>query len=195
MVPWVKQGMKSPLFENESGHFETLLRTGLLQNRRLSGSAGKAVLVVLALGVLGAGGFYYLKSQGKELPEPLVSALAQVVPVSQAAAQPAGESLSSQAVPQASPAAESLPSADPLPAARGAATPSVPAVPAAPKVAPAGTVYLAKRITVTSDTGISSFPRGTLVVVTSKKGGRIQGSIGGAKVQLSEADTASVLQD
>lgn len=187
--------MKSPLFENESGRFETLPRTGSLQIRRPSGSTAKALLVVLGLGVLGAGGFYYLKSQGKELPEPLVSALAQVVPVSQAAAEPAGESVSSQAVPQASPAAESLPSADSLPAARAEATPSLPAAPAAPKVAPAGTVYLAKRITVTSDTGISSFPRGTLVVVTSKKGGRIQGSIGGTKVELSEAETAPVLQD
>lgn len=91
---------------------------------------------------------------------------------------------------QAIPAVKSASTANTLPATAAKAV-----NPAEPKVAPAGMVYLAKRITVTKETGLASFPKGTLVVVKSKAGGKIRGSIQGVNVELSEAEATTILQE
>lgn len=160
--------------------------------RELSGFISKAALVALVLVGLVAAGFI-VRVKGKSLSESVLPALSQAQNVisstEEASPMPTATPDPSDA-PQAAPAV--APAANALPAPARAV---VPAAPAAPKVAPPGMVYLAKRITVTKETGLASYPKGTLVVVKSKAGGKIRGSINGVNVELSEAEATTVLQE
>lgn len=166
---------------------------GILSGRRnRSGFITKTALLALVLVGLVAAGFV-VRVKGKSLSESVLPALSQV----QNAIVPTEEA---SPVPAATPDPVDTPLANPtvVPTANALPVPAkavAPAAPAAPKIAPAGMVYLAKRITVTKETGLSSYPKGTLVVVKSKAGGKIRGSINGVNVELSEAEATTVLQE
>lgn len=182
-TPFVKN------ISNRSG-----LTKGILSGRRnRSGFITKTALVALVLVGLVAAGFV-VRVKGKSLSESVLPTLSQV----QNAIVPSTEEASP--VPAATPDPVDTPLENPAVAPTANALPApvkavAPAAPAAPKIAPAGMVYLAKRITVTKETGLSSYPKGTLVVVKSKAGGKIRGSINGVNVELSEAEATTVLQE
>lgn len=69
------------------------------------------------------------------------------------------------------------------------------AAPSKPKqhLAPAGVVYLTKRISVTTDTSVIGMPEGTRVDVIERRGGRIAGQIGPMAVEIAEEDTSNDL--
>ncbi len=158
--------------------------------RGKQGFVVRAVIIVLAVVVMSAAGFVlYGKGKGTA-PENLSADRSQEPSQPGALPERQGGTSETNPLPQSAPAAGSrLPAGAAAPAAAKAVAPS------SPKVAPAGMVYLAKRITITRETGLASFPKGTLVVVKSKAGGKIRGSIQGLNVELSEAEATTVLQE
>jgi hypothetical protein len=161
---------------------------------RETGSVTKALLALLAVGAVGAGGFY-VYAKGKPLSESPLSQLTQTIQSS--VSNDEAEPVKTDSVPpdsglKAAPVS-SLTQED-LPESTAGAAAVVQATPVPLRTAPAGMVFLAKRVTVTRETGISSFPAGTLVLVKSKTGGKIRGTINGVNIEVVEAQTSTTFQ-
>ena len=170
------------------------MKTPFFINNREAGSAVKAFLGLLAVGAVCAGGFF-LYAKGKPLSENPLANLTQTVqsaisdakpqPEKAESAPPAGET-------ETAPAAAST--QDQPPAGTAAAPAVAKATPMPLRTAPAGMIFLAKRITVTRDSGLTSFPAGTLLLIKSKANGKIRGSINGVTVEVAEKETSATFQ-
>ena len=166
-----------------------------LAKQREAGSVGKALLGLIAVGAVCAGGFY-LYAKGKPLSEnPLVQLTqASQPPVSESPEAQKAESALPSEVPAATPAAAIVQDQPPAEPKESQAVAAAPATPAPLRTAPNGMVFLSKRITVTRESGLSGYPAGTLILVKSKAGGKVRGSINGVVVEVSENDTALTFQ-
>lgn len=184
---------------NASSRSEDGMKTNLLitktKKAQAAGSVAKVALGVVAVAVVGTAGFL-VYAKGKPLSENPLAQITQSIQskVSDAKAE-TQKSESAPAAPSESAPVASAPETQDAPPT-GAATSSVAAqaTPLPLRVAPDGMVFLAKRVTITRDTGISSFSEGTLMLVKSKAGGKIKGSINGVIVEVLASDTAPTFQ-
>jgi hypothetical protein len=161
-----------------------------------AGSVVKALLGLLAVGAVCAGGFY-LYAKGKPLSENPLAQLTQTIRPAASDEKPEvqkSEFAPSPEEPGATPAAARVQDQPPSEPAESPAPVIAQSTPLPLRTAPTGMVFLAKRITVTRETGISSYPAGTLILVKSKAGGNIRGSINGAVVDVAENDTSTTFQ-
>lgn len=179
--------MKTPSFVAKNSKPMGLIHPGLPSvHHSSSGSIGKITLSVLVLAAVAGVGFHFIgQPQVSQVSAAEPPPVAEGVPDSAAPAEPSG---TPGALEIADAPVASLPAPPPA-----APEPQVQvAERAAPKTAPAGMVYLARRMTITRETGITSLPEGTLVIVKSRNGGKVQASIRGLSLELGEGDYVTV---
>lgn len=166
------------------------------KNNRQAGFAAKAAIGVVAVALVGTAGFL-LYAKGKPLSE---NPIAQVTQAIQSSVSPDAKAETQKAESDASLAPESAAPAgqpsvqDQPPGSVGATSVVAKATPVPLRVAPDGMVFLAKRVTISRETGITSFPEGTLVLVKSRAGGKIKGSINGVTIDVPASDTTSTFR-
>lgn len=160
-----------------------------------TGSVAKAALGVIAVAVVGTAGFL-VYAKGKPLSENPLAQITQSLQPKTADAkaetqksESAPAALSESAPSTSAPATQDAPPSEPATASVAAKATPLPL-----RVAPNGMVFLAKRVTISRDTGISSFSEGTLMLVKSKTGGKIKGTINGVTVEVPASDTATTFQ-
>lgn len=179
--PHPKQpGMKNSTIDYTTGRWK---RDGFM---------GRGALVVVAVGIAGFAAYAWFARQDPAAANPLTTLAQAVVPSASAAAEPR-PAARTDGPPETAPTAPANSSRPPAPDAPPTA--EAQSTPSGPRTAPAGMVFLTKRVTVTRDTGLTSFPEGTLILVKSRAGGTIRGVVRGIPVEVPAAQTATTYEE
>jgi hypothetical protein len=160
-----------------------------------AGSVAKVTLGVVAVAVVGTAGFM-LYAKGKPLSENPLAQITQTIQstVSDAKTETKKAETTPGDAPEAAPVSTAAATQDSPPSAAAAPSVAAASTPVPVRVAPDGMVFLARRVTISRDSGISSYPEGTLLLVKSKAGGKIKGSINGVAIEVSASDTATTFR-